>query len=221
MKGISSWAVSLHDPNHLTFNNLKLYGKTALHLEKRVHKGTRRLYEIEPTEAFHVNQENDPCIERKKDIKNMIDCITDSIYQDLNCSRPWSSKMVGPLCSSPAEFDSFYRQTEAALFFNSTHIETVMQCKPACHRIEYSSKHWSTHQDPSLTEKMAITFFFGKDKFPVTEQYYIYDYTNFVADFGGFLGLLLGYSLLGFYDTVMNLIKKIKCQKIACVVQNK
>ena len=221
-KGIRAWDISLHDPNHLTFNSLKLYGKTVLHLETRVHEGTGRVYEIEPTEAFYVNREKDPCIEQEKDVKNILYCITDRIYQDLNCSLPWlqgERKMVGPLCSSPAEYDHFYKQTEASLFFNSTHIETVMQCKPACHRIEYSTEYFGTYQDPTLTEKqLAITLFFSKDKFPVTEQYYIYDIANFVADFGGCLGLLLGYSLLGFYDTLMNLFKKIwnRYQKSLC-----
>ena len=31
-------------------------------------------------------------------------------------------------------------------------------------------------------------------------QYYTYDAKSFVADFGGFLGLLLGSSILTFYD---------------------
>ena len=31
-------------------------------------------------------------------------------------------------------------------------------------------------------------------------QYYTYDLKSFVADFGGYLGLLLGSSILTFYD---------------------
>ena len=36
-----------------------------------------------------------------------------------------------------------------------------------------------------------------------------------IADFGGYLGLLLGYSLLGFYDTLMDLCEKLfeKCNR--------
>ena len=32
------------------------------------------------------------------------------------------------------------------------------------------------------------------------KQFLLYDLTNFIADFGGYLGLLLGCSLLTFYD---------------------
>ena len=36
-------------------------------------------------------------------------------------------------------------------------------------------------------------------KHEVREQYRIYDANSFIADFGGFLGLLLGHSLFGMY----------------------
>ena len=54
----------------------------------------------------------------------------------------------------------------------------------------------------------------------VNEQYYTYDSKSLVADFGGYLGLLLGSSLLTFYDLfkswtsiIVNGIKKKMCQK--------
>ena len=52
------------------------------------------------------------------------------------------------------------------------------------------------------------------------EQYLTYDGKSFVADFGGYLGLLLGSSLLTFYDlfkrwatTLINWAKKKQAQK--------
>ena len=35
-----------------------------------------------------------------------------------------------------------------------------------------------------------------------------YDYTNFIADFGGYLGLLLGASILSIYDFWIGLVDK-------------
>ena len=40
------------------------------------------------------------------------------------------------------------------------------------------------------------------------EEYYVYDFAMFFADFGGHVGLLLGYSLLTFYDQVKGIIIK-------------
>ena len=39
----------------------------------------------------------------------------------------------------------------------------------------------------------------GKSLHEVREHYYIYDSNSFIADVGGFLGLLMGHSLFGIY----------------------
>ena len=49
------------------------------------------------------------------------------------------------------------------------------------------------------------------DKFvDIRKQYVIYDNNSFIADVGGFMGLLLGFSLLSIYDEVEGLLKKLK-----------
>ena len=41
------------------------------------------------------------------------------------------------------------------------------------------------------------------DKFFIEEeQYYVYDFNSFFADVGGYMGLLLGSSLLSIYDEI-------------------
>ena len=49
-----------------------------------------------------------------------------------------------------------------------------------------------------------MRIFFAKDKYPMKKQFYIYTKSNLVADFGGYLGLLLGYSVLGFFNSLMD-----------------
>ena len=46
----------------------------------------------------------------------------------------------------------------------------------------------------------GVKLFFGSNTYEVKEQYLLYGGSNLVADFGGFLGLLLSCSLLSFYD---------------------
>ena len=106
-----------------------------------------------------------------------------------------------------------YARTLDALMFDADHIEKALHCTPACKRIEYSAKPFSVIRDPTMTDKLEVEIYFAKDKFPVNEQYYTYDGTSFIADFGSYLGLLLGYSMLAFFDTLMHLFKTIleKC----------
>ena len=45
------------------------------------------------------------------------------------------------------------------------------------------------------------------------EQYYVHDFYSFFADIGGYIGLLLGSSLLSLYDEAVALLKYFK-QKV-------
>ena len=109
----------------------------------------------------------------------------------------------------PAEYDLYWAYSLASLEHNTDYIENVAKCMPGCKRVEYTAKLFNTAPEPALTDQWELSIFFAKDKFPVKEQFYIYDTPNLIADFGGYLGLLLGYSLLGFYDTLMDLCEKL------------
>ena len=58
-----------------------------------------------------------------------------------------------------------------------------------------------------MSIELSPRIYFGKDEFPVKEQFFIYGTANLIADFGGYLGLLLGYSLFGCYDTLVDLME--------------
>ncbi len=51
------------------------------------------------------------------------------------------------------------------------------------------------------------------DSTVVTKHMLAYTFTNFVADFGGYLGLLLGASLLSIYDYITDILPPVLKQK--------
>ena len=54
------------------------------------------------------------------------------------------------------------------------------------------------------------------DKFvDIRKQYVIYDNNSFIADVGGFMGLLLGSSMLGLYNELESLLRKVLCKPLA------
>ena len=57
---------------------------------------------------------------------------------------------------------------------------------------------------------MTMTFRIKDKIVNVRKQYVIYDFNSFIADVGGFMGLLLGFSLLSIYDEIEGLVKKLK-----------
>ena len=73
----------------------------------------------------------------------------------------------------------------------------------SCNKKEYTLEKMSEHE--SLTPlfgpgKTVLHFYTFGGMYYERTQYFIYEMTNFIADFGGYLGLLLGCSLLSFYD---------------------
>ena len=79
--------------------------------------------------------------------------------------------------------------------------------------MEYSAKLYRSAPHPGLQDRLQISVYFAKDRFPVKEQFYIYDDATFLSDFGAYLGLLLGYSILTFYEMLFDLFEYVsrKC----------
>ena len=97
--------------------------------------------------------------------------------------------------------------------FDTDMINRVGGCTPKCLRDEYSVRHFQTSACTTMCEddpdSWTVELFFGKDRFHLRQQYYTYDFPNLLADFGGYLGLLLGSSIMGFYDTLVDLVRKL------------
>ena len=104
-------------------------------------------------------------------------------------------------------YDLFWSKSMKAMSHNTYYVENIAKCTPGCRRVEYSAKLQGSGKTDNATDELELQFYFTKDKFLVKEQFYIYDTANLIADLGGYLGLLLGYSLLGFFEPLMDLIE--------------
>ena len=233
-ENIDTWGVYLHYNNHFTSSQLKTYGSEILRVSVKDKRLFRSSYEVEPTDVIFLDQETDPCFnvqdKYKSDNVNIWSCLEDYIASKVNCTLPWRSKhdiMDLPLCTNHLGYMQFMQTFSETMFFETDNFTQTANCIPSCERVEYSVKLFTTYQglDMNVTNYLGVNhgfqnawqvdFFFGKDRFTKREQYYTYDFQNLLADFGGYLGLLLGYSLLGFYDTLTELLQNIfdKCNK--------
>ena len=90
-------------------------------------------------------------------------------------------------------------------------IKNEAKCIPGCMRYDFSTKlhkrKW--FEEMAESEVVEINFFYNKYEVPVKEHVFAYDHWNLISDFGGYLGLLLGYSFLAFYDTMVFIIGKV------------
>jgi hypothetical protein len=64
-----------------------------------------------------------------------------------------------------------------------------------------------------------IRLFYSGNIYVEKEQYFTYQWSNLISDFGGYLGLLLGSSILAIYDNFKSLF--LGCTKKRLVKQKK
>ncbi len=76
-----------------------------------------------------------------------------------------------------------------------------------CDRVLCSKEQSSKVRESSL----SLTFYFPSGRHDLREQYHTYDLSSFVADVGGYMGLLLGHSILSIFRTgadIVDIVRK-------------
>ena len=168
-------------------------------------------YEISPTESAFINQDEDPCISSAdRDKERVYQCLENYKASQLNCTLPWRYKKSAnqlPLCSHEGEYDQYAYasfgsvEEQTGPDSDPESIKNVAKCMPTCTRYSYTTKLFQQEEHKELGDNLMLRFYYNQWEVLVRDHVYDYDELNLVADFGGWLGILLGYSLLGFYDT--------------------
>lgn len=84
-----------------------------------------------------------------------------------------------------------------------------LDCLESCDVDEYYPElNYDKLTENGVGENAQLTLYFElkNQNRESHEEYYVYDLVTFLATFGGNVGLLLGFSLLGFYDQVKSVI---------------
>ena len=211
---VDEWWFFLHSPNIRTSPITKSYGGNFIRHNVMDGKleGAQYEYDVYRLETHVIDQDNHPCVDFEP--VDFDKCIDDYVSSKINCSLPWIKKNASgvlPYCSQPEEYGHFWDLSLLILSSSEKDISSRTGCKPSCTRMEYASKHVYTQKRYLLKEKtMTVNLEYASNRFMTREQYYTYDYPDLIADFGGFLGLLLGHSILSLYDNVLYLFSKLK-----------
>ena len=75
-------------------------------------------------------------------------------------------------------------------------------CLPSCSRDKFELNIDTESVIPGApedTQLAYLSFAYNKGEYHLIEEHFLYDTWNFIPDVGGYLGLLLGYSLLSLY----------------------
>ena len=152
-----------------------------------------------------ANSNHDPCID-----SNFIDsqtCVDNIIVDALKCYPKWyksQQSQVYSTCSGPATFQEFIKISKN-LVVNSTLSEH-------CYPNHCTEVKWNLKSSKSMTNKLSenttswLYYIPSNTKVQLMEEILIYSWTNLLADFGGYLGLYLGGSILSLFDLVFSMI---------------
>ena len=216
-KDLHAWSINLHDRNHMVITEASIYGSKKLGFYFKVpwyNNNNIIMVEVIPTETNYIDREQDHCRSPREMVEeNVWQCLEKYRNSFMNCTLPWLSNNMpqgDPLCQHPEEYEQ-YLDLEAKLepMFPSK-IQSNAKCNPGCRRYGYGTTMYERGIGGINSTNMTICLYYNQFEFPVIDHVYAYDHLHLIADFGGYLGLLLGYSILGFYDTFSSILAKIR-----------
>ena len=78
-------------------------------------------------------------------------------------------------------------------------------CIAKCQRKEWEIRKIYDDKKQTNDSQIGIVMFYANGRYRIGSQLYTYDFNTYVADFGGYLGLLLGYSIVSFFDKAQDI----------------
>ena len=138
---------------------------------------------------------------------NISTCVAQYVEQRFNCSLP----LLGGFNLTNACEGMKWGEDAAEAFQFVQHDMTVMTeleifkktgCMPSCHRQKIHLNTIESKQEKADDPKIWWLLSFRDGQYNLHEEYYVYDEESLTADIGGFLGLLLGHSILSVYHII-------------------
>ena len=182
-------------------------------------------YRIIQDELLALDQPSRRCQDDSKDLDSVSQCIAKYFEAKLNCSLylldGFNQRKV---CDNNSLADQLIYEwdleSEREIYkkiasnFNDWEMKSELEifqttgCMPSCKRKQIRLE--TVHEITSWAEYPIITlvFEYRDGMYNHNEEYLVYDYNNFIADIGGYLGLLLGHSVFSVYSMSADWITK-------------
>ena len=157
-------------------------------------------HRITLTKQKKLNLDRQPCEEDPS--YSFSKCTKEKLSQKIGCRLPWDkwSKQDREVCKRKSEFQQFeqiYLELYDAEFDK---IEEITNCKRPCVYNEFKFGYTSPEVMPSIED--IIGFWVASRKTQIEEEVLLYPLTSFIAEFGGALGLFLGFSFMTIWQQI-------------------
>ena len=191
----------MHIPNWV-----RVYGSHDMLIKPNYYKSYQVKIIISKTHLKALDQPSEPCVEDTNN-QNVSACIAKFIDKQIGCKSKIlgsdSAKKVN--CDNVTQLQSLSKYTYQFQEADANTIYKISGCLSSCEKDEYQIDKTYTSSTKSPHDTM-INFRIMDSSYQEMEQYLLYDLDSFIADVGGFMGLLLGFSVLSIYNEVVDLL---------------
>jgi hypothetical protein len=179
-----------------------------MHEYQETKHGYYQLFEISKTDVKNLDQPNYRCDGSREGI-GAKECTNRYIENRLGCSLPWRKQnysVLLPTCNEPWQYDKLFSIYQDTSSMDNNEIYNITGCLSSCEKSEYQMRIQSeiTQANNYPPNQYKIKMILTSGRYIEKKQYLIYDNNSLIADIGGYLGLLLGYSILSLYNAMVD-----------------
>ena len=159
------------------------------------------------TERTQINTQTNECLTYRwmKPDQIMYYLVTEII----GCNLPWVrfKNESQETCQTEADYKAYFKATKALQ-------KQLANLPPDCKQSVWTVTNFFEDRDRDYPSTEYRWQFLGQDlRVTIEEENYQYGFTNFIGDFGGYLGLFLGGSFIGIFEIFEDFMKKIRQRK--------
>ena len=159
--------------------------------------GTGFYRDLTLTKHKRLNQDRKPC--ESDPSYSFTVCIKEKLSEKLGCRLPWDkwSQQERVVCTSEEQFNRFESSYGELANADADRIIQITGCKEPCNFKEYK---FVDSSPTAMTKPGSIAFWAATQKTHREEEVLLYPFTSLIAEFGGSLGLFLGFSFLSIWQ---------------------
>jgi hypothetical protein len=136
------------------------------------------------------------------------------LLDELQCKFLWQTFNTGlPTCTKSSQYEKLLNMMRDLEVMGSMGLYEKTGCLPSCHRSEFDTKMIMTKTmastaPPLNPSSVDFTLYYIGTHYKKKVQYLMFTVEDMFASIGGFMGLLLGHSVMSLYDIVKIMYQK-------------
>ena len=201
-----TYSVFIHDENffHVNYNPLALPSRIWI-IKGQTLNGKGYYYKVTVTKHKKLNLNHKPCEDDPK--YNFNSCIKETLSQKVGCRFPLDKQggQEMEMCSTASQYRQYNEIYQNLMTADMQEIVDITGCKKPCTYNEYKFTSSTPDEDPRSTipsGQIYIALWAVSRTTQVEEEVLLYPFLSLVSDFGGALGLFLGFSFMTLWQEI-------------------